>query len=268
VEVGSEAIEAPQPPGPLAEELGDQLGRLEQALLDHTRRLEEVFRVGETASLLTGLAAAHGQLEQELKTWETARRQEMEAKAAEARSAWEAERRRFRQGFDEDKARVTREWEREREEHERTARSRRARLEEEIRATMAERERALAIREREAANAARELEELRSRVQSFPAELAAAVEQARTHASAGVRAQVVAAAKDADVARAILEERVAEAQRLTAQQAARIVELEHDLKDAMDKLKEIVIKTVEGVGALAKAAPPQVKPAAVHKTKP
>lgn len=249
------------------EHLAARLDRLEEALRDHSTRLDEVFRVGETGGLLVGLAAAHAQLEQELKAWETARRQDMEARAAEARTSWDVERRRFREAFEEEKSRVTREWEREREELEQTTRSRKARLDTELRALTAEREQALAGKERAVEEARRELEELRRQVKRFPAELTAAVERARGEALAGARAQLAAAAKDADVTRAVLEERVAEAQRLTAQQAARIGELEHDLRDAMAKLREIAISTVQGVSALVSAPPPVPKATSSRKSR-
>jgi len=251
-------------------EQAKRLTSLEEAVRLRRTEVEEAYRVEVAARTLEELVARH-QAEQE----------RGERELAEARAHAEAEQLRWREAFAEEQAEARKAWKREQEEYEYRKRTERAREEAEYqakrKALLAELDEERARREqelgaREEALAAREarLAELEGRVQGFPTELEQAVARAREE-TAGVereRARVAAdlAAKGAQSTEALLTQRIAALEEQTKAQATRVGELERDLRDAVDRVRDIALKAIEG--ASGAAALQRVSELALHQARP
>jgi hypothetical protein len=134
-------------------------------------------------------AEAAATRERELEERLAAKLQESERQASETRVAWEAEKRRWREDLEVEKADKLKAWVREQEEHEYTWKLRRNRDEEEHKVRhaallaqlgeeKARAEQQLSERERLLADREGELADLRARVAAHPAELSHAVQPA------------------------------------------------------------------------------------------
>ena len=198
-----------------------------------------------------------------------ARRRAFDAEMAEARAAWEKEKQTWREAFDAECAAARREWQREQEEHEYTTRTKRAREQQEFEALRASQAAALAeerakqekaLAEREAAVAAREQElaDLRARVESFPAELQKAVQRAREEAAAveseKARHEAELRAREVDGETRLLKQRIQTLEQVQKDLSARVLELQKELKEATDRVRDIAVKAIEGASGAAALA--------------
>ncbi|HXX40085.1 MAG TPA: hypothetical protein VEP50_18370 [bacterium] len=246
-----------------------QLTSLEEAVRLRRSELEEVYRIEVAARTLEELVARY-HTEQE----------RLERERAEARASAEVERRQWRQAFEEEQAETRKAWERAEEEYDYRKRTEREREEAEYqtkrKALFAEQEEERARREqelkiREEALAAREvrLAELEARVQAFPAELEQAVARAQEAAVAAERERTRVsselAAKEAQAAEALLKQRVAALEEQNRAQNLRIGQLERELREAVDRVRDIALKAIEG--ASGAAALQRVSELALHQAR-
>lgn len=234
------------------------LARLQEACRIRTAELKELHHVEVAADSLERLVAQHREA-----------RASFEREMAEARAAWEKERKAWQESFEAEKDKARREWQREREEYEYATKTRRARDEEAYQAQVAtqqarlaeeraRQEKELAAREAAVAAREREFEDLRARVATFDAALAEAVEKARVEATAAAeekarhRAEIRAKETEAEIR--VLNLRVEGLQQTVTEQAKRIALLERELKEATDKVRDVAMKAIEGASGAAALA--------------
>ena len=251
-------------------EQAKRLTSLEEAVRLRRAEVEEVYRIEVAARTLEELVARY-RTEQE----------RVERELAEARSNAEAEKDRWRESFEEEQADARKTWKREQEEYDYRKRTERAREEAEYQAKRkallkeldderARREQEIGAREEALAVREARLAELESRVQAFPSELEQAVVRAREEAVQAERERARAtsdlAAKEAQSTEALLKQRVAALEEQTKTQATRIAELERELREAVDRVRDIALKAIEG--ASGAAALQRVSELALHQARP
>ncbi len=189
-----------------------------------------------------------------------------DAEKSEARAAWEKEKQAWHEAFEAGKAKAQREWQREQEEQDYALKTRRARedaerkssraVEDEARtAEHARREKVLAEREAAVTTHETELSDLRARVAGFQTEMDKAVQKARgdaivaTEEKARHEADLRTLTLDSEAK--LLKQRIQTLETTIKEQASRIGEYQAELKEAMDKVRDIAVKAIDGASGAA-----------------
>jgi hypothetical protein len=256
----------------ISDRLEEQVQRyvqLQRAVLARDQELKDIYEIQRSASTLTALFEAHEAQRAAMETELSAERQTLEREIEETRVAWDAERKqREAEGKERDAAEAKR---REREKAEYTyALTREQQQAKDLFADgMAKAEKALAeklaaaekdLAQREQAMAAREQElaALRSKTESYPKDLDAAV--ARAIKDTTTRVAQDAAAREELLKREHLGERNVLTTRITAldqtvkEQAERLTALHLQTEKAYSQVQEIAVRAVEGSAAAKQLA--------------
>jgi len=267
----------------LSQQLVEQAKRLaagQDAVAIKTRQMAELYDIEVVADTLASLVREHDQKRVQLVDEFAERRRDLEREMLEARAGWDRERQRVQEELAADKARAKKEWEREQEEYAYTLKTRRARdqeeyakrreaLETELAEQRAKQEQALAERELAVAGREKELADLQARVQGMDAEIQRAVAQAREEATKATeeraRQQAALKAKDFEGTEKLLQQRIQTLDALVTEKNARIEALQAELSEANVKVRDIAVKAIEGAsGATALS---RVSEIALHQAK-
>ncbi len=253
----------------LSQQLVDQAKKLtavQDAVAIKRQQLAELYDIEVVAETLAALIREHEQKQLQFAEQAEARKRDFEREMQETRAAWDKEKQRTQEESAAEKARAKKEWQREQEEYEYTLKTRRARdeedytkrrgaLEAQLVEERAKQEKALAERESAVAAREKELADLQTRVQAMDAELQRAVSQAREEATkaAEERARQTAAlkAKDFEGTEKLLQQRNQALEALVAEKNARIDALQNELSDATVKVRDIAVKAIEGASGAA-----------------
>jgi hypothetical protein len=126
----------------------------------------------------------------------------------------------------------------------------RARMERDLAAKRIELEEGLAEREKAVAERELQTDQLRARVESFPAELQKAVSQAVAESSARLEAQAKSReellAKEFEGERKVLTTRIQSLEKTVKEQAEQIDRLSQQMDKAYQQVQDIAVKAIEG----------------------
>ena len=229
---------------------------VKEAIHVKDRELREIYDIERSAASLAALIEAQDQKKQEFEAEMSARRKELEDQILENRLRYENEKHQFKTEIEEMKAAEKRRREREKEEYqysfEREQKLAREMFEDEK--TKLEREvqlRSEDIDQREKAIAAKEeeLAELRSKLESFPEEKEAAVNEAiketteRMQAEARNREEFLA--KEFEGERNVLKTRIEVLEKTISEQSVQMATLLQQLQKSYGQVEGIALKAVE-----------------------
>jgi len=259
----------------LSERLTSKAERLEQinlAISAQKKRLKELYELEEFHDAFSKLttayeerrAASEQEYETRLKELEaeyTLRKETLTKEIEETKAAWEEEKKKFEKDFKEQKALTKEQWQREQEEYI-YERDRKRRLEEnEYKEKMDALEKELLLKketaekeleEREAAIRAKETEyqELRRKVEEFPAILQKEIEKAKKQTASEIKTemnhQIKIMTTEHEWEKKVDEQKIAFLEETVKSQEAKILGLKAEVAQALEHVREIAEKAVEG----------------------
>jgi hypothetical protein len=243
------------------EEQVDRYAQISKAIAFKEKELAEIYEIQKSALALAALIQAQQQKREQFEEEMTRQKEELAGEIAEARAAWEQDRKRYESEIKERDSAESKRRKREEEEY-RYAFAREQQLARDAFADEKARgERELALRqeqaqreqeERERALAAREQEltQLRQRVEGFPKELQAAVATAAREATARAEADAIARIdlqqREFAGERNVLTTRIGFLEQSLREQGEQLARLTQQSEKAYGQVQEIAVRAIEG----------------------
>ncbi len=238
-----------------------KLSDIRSAIEIETRKLKELHDIEVAAETLGLLIQEHEEKKAGFEAEQTETTAQFEADMALRKAEWKKEQEAHNALWKENEARLKKEREREKEEYEYTLaltrkkdqdsyEERKLKLEKELAALRQQQEQSFAERESTLAARESELAELRARVAAFPAELSAAVEQARKEtakqAESQFKQEMLLKTKENESDRRVAELKITSFEETVHQQAAHIEALTRKLEATNHQVQTIAVKAIEG----------------------
>ncbi|RPJ64655.1 MAG: hypothetical protein EHM23_00095, partial [Acidobacteria bacterium] len=248
----------------LADRLEQEVGRYQavrRAIEEKEKDLQEVYEIERAAGSLAAFIEAQNVKKQEYEAALEARKEQALNEVQSAREQWEKDKLQWETDLKERQDAENRKRERDKEEYEyRFKREKqqmqdqlqdeRAKMERDLAAKRIELEQGLAEREKAVGERELQMDQLRTRVESFPAEMEKAVSQAVSESSARLEAQAKnreeLLAKEFEGERKVLTTRIQSLEKAVKEQAEQVDRLSQQMDKAYQQVQDIAVKAIEG----------------------
>ncbi len=247
----------------ISDRLEEEVGKyrsVQKAIAAKEEDLQEIYEIDRSAASLVALIEAQRRKKQEFEDQMASRKGELEERINSLRFNFEQEKQSLQAAAAEAKADEAKRRKREKEEYEYSFKreqqlardsyeDEKAQAEKEMRLKREEAERDLAEREKAVSQTEQQLDELRARVEAFPQEKEAAVNQAvqqaveRVEVEAKNREELLK--KEFDGERKVLSTKIESLEQLAKEQAERIAGLSQQLEKSYLQVEGIAHKAVE-----------------------